>query len=553
MSKKIIFFAVLVILAAAGVLGFWYWRDSIFSKEILRLEILGPDTAKAGDEIEYTVKYKNNGNFTLETPKLIFQLPDNSLTEDGKLRLSQDVGDIYPGVEGSVTFKTRLLGKEGDLKTAHAWLSYVPKNLSARYEGDTTLTTKIDTVPITFTYDVPSKIEKGKEISYAINYFSNIDYPLENLSIKIDSTDGFNLTSSSPISLDNTEWKLAVLQKAQGGRISFRGLATADSGSHLNFSAHLGMWQDGSFLVIKDVTEDVEIISPLLFVSEQINNSSNYTASPGQQLHYDIFFRNIGASPFDNIFALARLSGAAFDLSTLQSDDGQVRQNDNLIVFDFKQIPALAHLLPQQEAKVSFDVKLKNNWAIADSEKNNTILKNEVDVSDIHQEFDAKVNSNVSLSQKAYFSPQAGITNSGPVPPQVNKATTYTIVWQAQNSLNDVKNVKVRAVLPQGVVLTAKISPDTQLPNFSLDSNSRQIVWSAGDFMANAPTPLPSIAFQVSLTPSFQMQGKLATIIGQATISGEDQATGAVVSTTAPAVSTDLPDDQAASGGGMVK
>ena len=83
MSKKIIFI-ILIFIIVVGFVVYWIYRESMFSKEILSLDILGPDTAKVGDEITYTVKYKNNGNFVLQNPKLIFYMPDNSLTEDGK-------------------------------------------------------------------------------------------------------------------------------------------------------------------------------------------------------------------------------------------------------------------------------------------------------------------------------------------------------------------------------------------------------------------------------------------------------------------------------------
>src|SRR3989344_1322265 len=132
MSKKIIFF-ILVIIIAAGFFGFWYYRDRVFSKEILRLEILGPESTKVGDEIEYTVKYKNNGNFALEQPKIIFELPENSLTEDSKTRLTQDLKDIYPGSEDFIKFKGRILGKDGDLKVAKATIYYTPHNLSLKF------------------------------------------------------------------------------------------------------------------------------------------------------------------------------------------------------------------------------------------------------------------------------------------------------------------------------------------------------------------------------------------------------------------------------------
>src|SRR3989339_2145573 len=145
--KKTIVFIILFLIIVASFFAFWYYRDKVFSKEILRLEILAPENTKMGEEIEYTVKYKNNGNFILENPKLIFELPENSLTEDSKTRFAEDLPNIYPGDEEFVKFKGRLLGKDNDLKVARAWLSYTPKNLTARYESDTTFTTKIETVP----------------------------------------------------------------------------------------------------------------------------------------------------------------------------------------------------------------------------------------------------------------------------------------------------------------------------------------------------------------------------------------------------------------------
>ena len=543
----------LVVVLAAGFLGFLYYRDKIFSKQILKLEILGSETAAMGDQIQYTVKYKNNGNFVLEQPKLIFQLPDNSLTEDGKLRFSKDLKDIYPGQEDVIQFDARLLGKEGDLKLAHAWLSYIPKNLSARYESDTTFTTKIDTVPVTLSYDLPSKVEKGKEITYAINYFSNIDYPLENLSVKVDAVSGFAFESADPKSLDNNEWKLAGLTKAQGGRISMKGLVNGDTGSHITFSAKLGMWQDGSFIVVKEASQDVEVISPLLFISEQVNNATNYIASPGEKLHYQIFFRNISSTPFDNLFIMVHLNGSAFDLSALTSDNGQVRASDNLIVWDAKQIAELQHLPPNQETSVDFTVAVKNNWTPADAEKNNIALKNEVNVSGISQAFVTKVNSNLTLSQKAYYSKQSDIENSGPVPPETGKTTTYTIVWQIGNSFNDVNKVKVRALLPHAVALTSKLSPDSQMADFSFDSTSREMGWSAGNLLAGATGALPSLSFQVALTPTIAQQGNAVSLIGPATISGEDQATGNIISSTASAIDTSLPDDKSNSSGGVVR
>lgn len=554
MSKKTILFILLAVAVVALFLILIFSRGGIFSKEILRLEVLGPEKAEAGQEIEYAVKYKNNGDFVLESPKLIFEMPEYSLTEDGKTRITQDLEDIYPGDEQVVKIKTRLLGKEKDLKTAKASLSYMPKNLTVRYESKTTFTTEIETVPITLDFDLPSKIEKGKEVQYSINYFSNIDYPLENLGLKISPIQGFEVVYSDASSLDNLEWRLPTLTKAQGGRINIRGRVVSETDQNLTFLAQLGMWQGGNFVVIKETKEEVQSIQPLLSISQQVNGSPSYVASPGETLHYQIFFRNVGSTPFDDLFMVVKLDGVALDLSTIQAKDGQIQPDDNMIIWDSNQVSQLRHLGVQQEGQIDFFVKLKNDWVSPGADPESTIITTQVNISQITQKFTTKVNSGMVISQSAYYKSYE-IENSGPVPPEAGKATQYVITWDIRNYFSDAKNVKVKATLPNNVKLTGKIMPPTESSNFSFDSESREIVWSAGDILAGTGVKGDpyTISFQVALTPSSSQRGSTAPLINQVQLSGENQFTNTIITAQDAGINTSLPDDFANSGGGIVQ
>lgn len=549
MSKKI-YFSILASIILIFI-AFLLYREGMFSKEILKLEILGPANAKIGEEIQYTVQYKNNGNFVLEKAKLTFVLPENSLTEDGKNMFVQNLNDIYPGNQESVIFKARLLGKDEDLKTARAVLSYIPKNITATYEADTSFITKIDASPITLDFDLPTKTEQGKSLQYSINYFSNVDYPLENLSIKIDPVSGFDFISSVPSSLDNSEWKLPVLNKAQGGRISITGKISADSNQSLAFSASLGKWRNGNFIVIKEAAINVQTIQPLLSISQQINGSESYIASPGETLHYKVFFRNIGSTAFDNMFMTVKLDGSALDMSTIQVGSGGKVQDDNMIVWDYSKTEELRHLGVQHQESVDFWVKVKNNWI---SNSSSTTITDEVNVSQITQKFTIKVNSGLVISQKGFYK-NSDFSNSGPTPPEIGRTTTYTVNWEIKNYFSEEKNVKVKAILPKNVSLTGKIMPENEMENFSFDSVSRQIVWSAGDIAAGTGVngdPV-TLSFQVSLTPDSSQIGSTVPIIGQVQISGENQFTNTTIISGDSAVSTALPDDFANSGGGVVQ
>lgn len=553
MNRKII----LILLAVVVIIfaGFLFYRSGMFSKEILRLEILAPETAKVGEEIEYAVQYKNNGNFVLEHAKLVFELPESSLTEDGKTMFTQNIDDIYPGDQKSVKFKARLLGKDGDLKTAKAVLSYIPKNITATYESDTTFITKLDASPITLDFDLPTKAELGKNLSYSINYFSNIDYPLENLSVKVDATPGYTIISSDPSSLDNSEWKLKTLNKAQGGRINISGRVESDASQNLVFTASIGMWQSGKFIVIKQITNNVQIIQPLLFISQVVNGSNSYVASPGETLHYQISFRNIGTTPFEDLFMVVKLDSSAIDMATIQPGGaGQVQPNDNMIIWDHSQVYSLRRLDVQQEGQVDFYVKVRSDWNSRSQDPNNILITDQVNISQMTQKFTVKVSSGLTISQKGYYK-GSDIDNSGPIPPTVGKATTYTINWEIKDYFSDAKNVKVKATLPKNVSLTGQIMPQDQVSSFSFDSVSREIVWSAGDIQAGTGiTGDPvSLSFQVSLTPDKSQKGSSAQLIGPVQISGENQFTNTAITAQDYEVNTTLPDDLANSGGGVVQ
>jgi len=530
MSRKLIIIITLITIGLI-LIGYWYYRGQTFSKGIMKLEILGPDSAQIGKEITYTVRYKNNSDFTLEDPKLTFEYPEYSLGEDGKNRAIQVLEDIYPGDEKFVQFKARLLGKESDLKTAKAYLSYRPKNLTAYYESETTFTTKIDLVPLSLDIDLPSKLEAGREIEFSLNYFSNMDYDLSGLRITVQYPENFEFLGSDPKTLEKTEWEISSLKKAEGGRIKINGRSTAEAGNKIKFEADLGIWQQDEFILLKETEKEVEIIEPLLYISQQINGSANYIASPGEKLHYEIYFKNIGNTSFENLYLINKLDGLAFDLSGIEVNLSQARIDDNLIIWDWKQVADLRYLDVQEEGKVEFYVTLKEVWQTSNSQLNNALIKNRVNIDSITQEFQTKVSSNLIVLQ-------TGVKND---------PTTYTINWQVKNYYNDVKNVKVRAVLPTGVTLSGSISPDSEISKFSFDSTSREIVWTVGDLAAGtgvSNTTTPGVSFQISTSQTGQ-----ATLVNKPKITGEDQWTGKTIQWQGQAIDTTLSVNQLVSPG----
>jgi len=537
------FIGILVILIIT--ITFLNWQKNTYSKEVLKLEILGPTEVILGQEVEYIVKYKNNGNFRLESPELVFQPPENSI-KDEKIFERQILGKdqlgeaIYPGEEKSISFKMQLLGKEGEAKLTNASLSYQPKNLKARYTSATSFTTTIKSVPITFEFDLPSKVEVNKDFVFRINYFSNLDFLLTDLRTQIEYPFGFEFIESTPKSLEKAEWVIPVLNKSQGGRIEIKGKLGGEIGEAKIFKAKLGIWKEGEFILLKEAERGVETTKLSLYLRQEINGNPQYAAMPGDWLHYEIYFKNIGDEELSNLSLINKLEGEAFDFQTIKSDLGQAESGDNSVIFDWVRVPKLQYLAPMDEGKVDFWIKVKSDLGNV----KNPVLSNKVFIGQLKEEFSTKISSKLEIAQKGYFEDEI-FGNSGTLPPKVNETTTYTIIWQVKNYYSDIKNAKVKATLPSQVSLTGKIFPEEMTSKFSFDSQSKEIVWLIGDLEREIGISKPplTLAFQIAFLPDESQKGQTPEIIGEAKISGEDSWTESEIEAISPTITTALPDD----------
>jgi hypothetical protein len=526
----------IVIFIFTLLLAAWFYWRNIYSRGSLKLEILAPSEVELAQEVEYIVKYKNNSSVVLEEPKLVFEYPEGSiLEEEQSFRQEMTLEDIYPGEEDSVSFKARLLGRENEPKVARASLSWQPKNLRARYESNTSQTAIIKFLPITFEFDFPSKIEAGRETTLRINYFSNASYPLSNLRIKIEYPPGFEFLGSTPKGLNQDEWEIGLLNKAEGGRIEIRGKLPSEVMSQKIFKAQLVSWQGDKSIVLKEVVKGLELIQPSIYISWQVNGSPQYVANVGDYLHYEVFFKNIGDTTLENLFLRVSPEGGILDLDTVKSDSGQFQKDINTLIWDQTNLPQLRLLSPLEEGKVDFWVKLKTNLP---ADLKNPAVRIQVDLSKVREDIITKVNSKISLSQRGFFN-QDPFQNAGPIPPQVGSATTYTISWNVWSLYNDLRNVKVRTFLPPQTKLTGEFLPKES--KLSFDAGSREVVWDVGDLSTGEPGK--EIQFQVAFTPTSDQKGQTPDIISQARLTAEDSWTEKSLEVTASAINTTLPDD----------
>ncbi|MDP2821047.1 MAG: hypothetical protein Q8O39_02500 [bacterium] len=521
----------LVVIIGGSIAGYWFYQKTIYSKEVLKVEILGPEKIAAGEEFEYTIKYKNNGNFRLENLNFNFQFPDQAIVSEeenqNSLRVVKDLEDLYPGEEKFIRYRARIFGTQDSIHTAYATIGFNPKDLNANYQVKTSLSTKIDSMPITFDFDLPSKAMNEKPLNFSINYFSNIDYPLSDLRIKLEYPAGFQFLEGQPLSIENDEWAVPILNKVEGGRISIKGQVSGSAGDSKLFKAKLGFWKNDKYILLKETSKATFLTEASIYITQFINNSPQYNPRDGELLHYEIFFRNVGGEALEDLSMLVKLDGNVFDLDTLKSDTGKYNSGDNFIIWSKRESENLQFLDVNQEGKAEFWVELKDDWPLANNAGFNQIIRSKISVGQTNEEFSSKVVSKLAISSQVLSSDNAYFNNSGPYPPQVGEYSTLTVVLNVKNYFNAMKNVKLRAVLPRYIDLTGQISPSDSKLVF--DQKSREMIWDIGDMGIGKGvlTKGPEIAFQVRIKPDLDMP--LISILGGLSVDGDDQFTGSRV------------------------
>ncbi len=527
-DKLLITFIVLLLLAG-GSAGLWYYQRNQSSKGDLILNLLGPDSISAGQEMEYTLRCRNQGQATIVQAELLFSFPPHSQpVEPAEATFRQEIETIYPGQEKVFTFRARLFGQVEEVEQAQVKVNYRLKGLEAYYNSETQLATSINNVPLTFEFDLSDSVPPQEEFEFLINYASYFDQPISNLVIRLEAPTGFQFLSSQPESIEEERWNLPTLLNRQGGQIKIQGKIMQETGEAEVFRASLGVWTQDQFVQLKEIIRTVKAAQASVYLSQQINNRLDYTASPGDLLHYQIFFRNVSDYPLEKQFLLAKLNGAQFDLETLRSKDGIYQPGDNSLLWDWKTNSSLRFLDKQEEGSVEFWVNLRKDWAVTSQPLE---IYNVVEIGQTQRVFPVKINTQLKLVQKAYHQDEF-FNDKGPFPFRVGETTTYTIFWQADNFYNPVKEAKVETTLPKGIWFNYQVFPEEELENLHYNTASGDLVWEINQL---DPEQKATVAFQLSFTPQGEADLELS-LIDAASISGQDQWTEERISNSAPAV-----------------
>jgi len=558
-------FVIVVIFIVIAIVAIIWGRQS-FSPAKVELSIETGSDIASGKEVILTIGYENNNRVNLNDSLLIINYPSGVFSPEGKEihQERRDLKQISRKSQGQEIFRVRFVGEKGESKTVSAILSYQPQNINSRFEKSTDQRIEINSVLISIKIDGPENVISGQDVSYLIEYENKTNNNISNLRAKIVYSEDFKIENADPKPVEGTTnvWQINNLKAGEKKVIGLNGALQGEEGEDKILEVIIGTTENEQFLQYSRSEYSTKIApSPLLLlVTLESIDEEDCNLNPGQHLKYIIEFRNNADVALKELILKTYLEDSVFDFKTLELGKvGYFDSRQNIITWGGGEIPKLDLLEPNESGSVNFMIGLKSPMPMSNYNDKNfqATVSSEIGTLTvpakfamkelkINRELNCKINSRLDIKSKVYYNePSPGIFNTGPLPPKVNELTTYTVHWQISNGSNDLENVRINAVLPQGINWSNYYINKVSDSQVYYNERTKEVIWEIQKVPAGvgSVSSLYELIFQIGLTPSVNQVGESPVLINESSAEGKDTFTQVILDSSARSVTTTIPDD----------
>lgn len=548
-------FALLFFLGSLGIAGyFFYYGGNTVSAENISLDVQGPAQIAGGDTVPLVIKITNKNPVAVQNATIEITFPESTRNASNTLeaypRYVENLGELASGATVTRTVSAAIFGGAGQTLTVPVSFSYNTGGSNATFVKKSSYPLQISSTPLEIKIDTLTETVSGKPITLTLTVRSNAKVPLDNVVLAGTLPYGFTVTDSS-VPMSNTSFLLGTLAPGSVKTISLTGTLAGQNSEQRIFRFSIGTAKSANdqTLALTYMTQEaaVSIAAPFISTTLSVNGDSTASAavSPGARQNITVSYANTLPTSVSNVTVSVAISGAAVDYKSVSTTRGFYRSVDRTVVFSQDKDPSLANLAPGASGLGTFSFSTLSAGAAAGSPSitfTTSVSGTRTGQSNVPEAVQAtvtktiKVLTMVALTSSALHS-SGPLTNTGPIPPKVDLATTYSIVWNVKNPGSTVADGIVSATLPSYVTYTGKTSGSG---TFSYDSGARLVTWNVGDLAQGTSA---QGVFQVSLIPSISQKNNAPQLTATPTFTGYDRFAGVQVKATGVPPTTDTKGD----------
>ncbi len=574
---RILVISIIFFLAAAAF-GFWVSLrgGNIVSPDKIDITIAGPATVRAGEAISLQVVVANNNASNLESADLVINFPlgTRSPERDREVpNLRLPLGGIESGASINQTVKAAVFGEPGVEQKINFTVEYRIVGSNAIFDKSSSYSFTINTAPLLLKVDLPTEAAAHEALTFTVEVAAEAEGQVDDVIVVADYPPGFTFGDSTPEpAYSDNIWRLGDLPAGSKRKISISGVMAGEDKDERSFRFVAGLADKKSEHQIavpyNTITRAVTITRPGVALDFSLNGdtrSLEYVANSEDTLRAEISWINNLPTEIKDAEIEVRIDGSVLNQNSVSSAGGFYQSGDKKIIWTKRTDDDLSEIAAGEKGKIGFSfaslplvVSGKSSPLSPEITMSVSFRGKRVPSGEESTEVEAtfarsvKINSVFQLAAGASYS-GGPFNNSGPLPPEVGKKTSYTISWSVINSSNVVREAQVRATLPANVEWLGQVAPATEKITF--DQASGEVVWDLGVVEAGRGigTPAREASFQVSLLPSISQVGELPVLVSTPTLSGTDSFTGSKLTSTKNTLNTNISGDPAhGSGGGRV-
>ena len=532
---------------AVGAGAYLFWNGANFiSADNIEVSIKGPVSIAGGEPITLDITAINKNNIGLESVDMLVDFPTGSTDPfDSSKPLKsyhKVIGKIPAGGVVNDSVRVIIFGEENLQKQITVTLTYNVSGSTSVFTKVRTYDVLINSSPINVKVSSFKEITSGQEFDMKVELNSNSKEILRNVMVKATYPFGYSFISSTIAAQgDKSSWSLGDIPSGGKRSFSIHGSLTGEDKDLRVFHFNIGTKNPQNtneigtqFMALE---QDITIQKPFITLNVEIDNDQgikDHIGQFGQTSNVVIKWFNNLPTIVSNMKITAKLSGSAYDKTTVVPDMGHFDSGTDTILWSQQTNPELASIGPGDSGSVAFTVIPKNqsgsnvqNPIISIS---TTVSGNRTQETNVPLSITSKLNRNILISSNIGLSGRVvrtvgSFTNSGPIPPKVDTPTTYTVIWSVSNTSNAVSDAVVKATLPPYVKWLNLTNPASE--DISYDQNSGQVTWNVGSIKANTSglSLRREVMFGISLIPSVTQTGQSPVLVNQTSLEATDNFT----------------------------
>lgn len=549
-TKLLIISAVFCVIAV-GIGAYLFFNGAnLISANNINIVVSGPVSIPGGAPVSFDITTQNKNNVALQLVSMSIDFPSGATDPANPgaplSTVHRQIADIPAGGTEHESVSAIIFGEENLQKEINITLTYSVKGTSAVFSKTQSYDVLINSSPINVTVSSFKEITSGQEFDMSVDMKSSSQQVLRNVLLKATYPFGYTFLSSSlPALAGNATWRVGDIPAGGDRIVTIHGKLTGEDSDLRAFHFSVGAVDPADSTAIGTeymaVEQDMTIQKPFISLGVAIDNDAAAADHVGQfnaPEQVSISWSNNLPVTVSNVIITAKLSGSAYDKNSVQPNAGVFDSANDQIVWNQQTNAELGLAAAGDSGKVSFSITPKDLGAAVGNPELSfavSVSGNRPQEANVPSALSSAITRNVRIASNVSLSGRVvrsigPFTNLGPIPPRAEQASTYTVIWDADNTSNAVGNAQAVATLPAYVKWLNAVSPSSE--SVSYDKNSGQVIWNIGTLNPDGAglSNRREAAFQVSITPSITQVGKTPTLVNPATLTGTDDFTGTPVS-----------------------